>query len=92
MNIGEAQVAHYGATLPRAYEREKDRVKYRSVTLVATLLLAVVFRLSLEFHLLGTLVANYAYDLRRDAESPGKPRAGAREVSPSAGALRCLRC
>ena len=47
---------HYGATLLRAYERKEDRVKYRVVTVMATLGLAVVFLLSLRLHLLGTLV------------------------------------
>jgi hypothetical protein len=48
---------HYGATLLRAYERKEDRVRYRAVTVVATLGLALVFLLSLRIHLLGTLVA-----------------------------------
>ncbi len=47
---------HYGATLLRAYERKEDRVKYRNVTVVATLALALVFLLSLRLHSLGTLV------------------------------------
>ena len=47
---------HYGATLLRAYERKEDRVKYRNVTLVATLGLALAFLLSLRFYLLGTLL------------------------------------
>ena len=47
---------HYGATLLRAYERREDRVKYRSVTVIATLALAAVFLVSLRFHALGTLV------------------------------------
>ena len=47
---------HYGATLLRAYERKEDRVRYRSVTVMATLGLALVFLLSLRIHLLGTLV------------------------------------
>ena len=38
---------HYGATLLRAYERKEDRAKYRSVTVVATLALAVAFLVSL---------------------------------------------
>ncbi len=47
---------HYGATLLRAYERKEDRVRYRTVTVMATLGLAIVFLLSLRLHLLGTLV------------------------------------
>ena len=47
---------HYGATLLRAYERKEDRVKYRNVTLLATLGLALLFLLSLRLHLLGTLL------------------------------------
>ena len=47
---------HYGATLLRAYERKEDRVKYRNVTVVATLGLALAFLLSLRLHLLGTLL------------------------------------
>ncbi len=47
---------HYGATLLRAYERKEDRVKYRNVTVVATLGLALVFLLALRIHHLGTLV------------------------------------
>ncbi len=47
---------HYGATLLRAYARKEDRVKYRTVTVMATLGLAVVFLLSLRLHQLGTLV------------------------------------
>jgi hypothetical protein len=47
---------HYGATLLRAYEHKEDRVKYRAVTVMATLGLAAVFLISLRLHLLGTLV------------------------------------
>ncbi|MFI5215687.1 MAG: tetratricopeptide repeat protein [Candidatus Limnocylindria bacterium] len=45
---------HYGATLLRAYERKEDRVKYRNVTVLATLGLALAFLLSLRLHRLGT--------------------------------------
>jgi len=48
---------HYGATLLRAYERKEDRIKYRNVTVVVTLGLALVFLFSLRLHFLGTLVA-----------------------------------
>ena len=48
---------HYGATLLRAYERKEDRAKYRSVTVVATLALAVAFLVSLRWYFLGTLMA-----------------------------------
>jgi len=48
---------HYGATLLRAYEREEDRRKYRSVTVFATVALAIVFLVSLRIHLVGSLVA-----------------------------------
>jgi hypothetical protein len=47
---------HYGATLLRAYERKEDQIRYRRVTLVATLALALVFLISLRFYLLGTLI------------------------------------
>jgi len=48
---------HYGATLLRAYGRKEDRIKYRNVTVVVTLGLALVFLFSLRLHFLGTLVA-----------------------------------